>query len=150
MSVVDSGVVLGPDQVSLGVLVSAVPRDVIDPAVAGCGVAAKRSDGKLPPHVVAYLTMAMCLFPDDDYEEVATKVTGSLSRFGCWDASWTVPTSSGISQARKRVGSAVMADVFTGVAQAVATMSTRGAWLRRWRLVAIDGFDADLPDTPEN
>jgi hypothetical protein len=73
--------------------------------------------------------MGLCLFPDDDYTEVATKVTGSLSRFGCWNASWKVPTSSGISQARKRVGSPVLADVFEGVAQAVATRSTRGAWL---------------------
>ena len=141
---------LGPDQVSLGVLVSAVPRDVIDPAVAGCGVAAKRSDGKLPPHVVAYLTMAMCLFPEDDYEEVAAKVTGSLSWFGCWNASWTVPTASGITQARKRLGPKVMSEVFEGVAQAVATSDTRGGWLRRWRLVAIDGFEVDLPDTPGN
>jgi hypothetical protein len=43
-----------------------------------------------------------------------------------------------------------MADVFEGVAQPVATMSTRGAWLRRWRLLAIDGFDIDVPDTKEN
>ena len=99
---------------------------------------------------MAYLTMGLCLFPDDDYTEVATKVTGSLSRFGCWNGSWKVPTSSGISQARKRVGSQVMADVFEGVAQPVATRSTRGAWLRRWRLLAIDGFDVDVADTPEN
>ncbi|WP_275293302.1 transposase domain-containing protein, partial [Amycolatopsis sp. La24] len=79
-----SGATASPDQVSLGVLMAAVPRDVIDAAVAGCGAGARRSDGKLPPHVVAYLTMALCLFPGDDYEEVATKVTGSLSRFGCW------------------------------------------------------------------
>jgi len=32
----------------------------------------------------------------------------------------------------------------------VATMFTRGAWLRRWRLLAIDGFDVDVPDTPAN
>ena len=36
--------------------------------------------------MVAYLTMAMSLFPDDDYEEVAAKVTGSLSDWGCWNA----------------------------------------------------------------
>lgn len=66
------------DQVSLGVLVTAVPRD----AVAGCGVAARRGGGKLPAHVTAYLTMALCLFGEDDYEEVATKVTGSLDRWG--------------------------------------------------------------------
>jgi hypothetical protein len=125
-------------------------RDVVDAAVAAHGVGAKRSDGKLPPHVVAYLTMALSLFGDDDYEEVATKVTGALSRFGCWDATWTVPTSSGISQARKRLGAAVMSDIFEGVAQAVGTMDTRGAWLRQWRLVAIDGFEVDLPDTESN
>jgi len=144
------GVTLSPDQVSLGVLVSSVPRDVVDAAVAAHGVGAKRSDGKLPPHVVAYLTIALCLFGEDDYEEVATKVTGALSRFGCWDAAWAVPTSSGITQARKRLTAAVMADVFEGVAQAVATMDTRGAWLRRWRLLAIDGFEVDLPDTDSN
>jgi Insertion element 4 transposase N-terminal len=145
-----SDVVVTPDQVSIGVLVSSIPRDVIDVAVAAHGVGAKRSDGTLPAHVVAYLTMGLCLFPDDDYTEVATKVTGSLSRFGCWNASWKVPTSSGISQARKRVGAQVMADVFEGVAQPVAKRSTRGAWLRRWRLLAIDGFDADVPDTEAN
>jgi Insertion element 4 transposase N-terminal len=146
----NSDVTLSPDQVSLGVLVSSVPRDVVDAAVAARGVGAKRSDGKLPPHVVAYLTMALSLFPEDDYEEVATKATGALSRFGCWDATWSVPTSSGITQARKRVGAPVMADIFEGVAQAVATMDTRGAWLRRWRLLAIDGFEVDLPDTDSN
>lgn len=143
-------VTVTPEQVSIGVLVSSVPRDVIDVAVAAHGVGAKRSDGKLPAHVVAYLTMGLCLFPDDDYTEVATKVTGSLSRFGCWNASWKVPTSSGISQARQRVGARVLADVFAGVARPVATASTRGAWLRRWRLLAIDGFDVDVPDTPQN
>ncbi|MGH3764282.1 MAG: IS4 family transposase [Pseudonocardiaceae bacterium] len=144
------GVVVGPDQVSLGVLVAAVPRDAVDGAVAASGVGAKRSDGKLPPHVTAYLTMALCLFGEDDYEEVATKVTGSLSRWGCWDASWSVPTASGITQARKRLGPAVLPEVFERVAEPRATMLTRGAWLRGWRLLAIDGFEVDVPDTDKN
>ena len=100
-----------PDQVSLGVLVNAVPRDAVDDAVAVCGVREKRSDGKLPAHVITYLTLALCLFPDDDYEEVATKVTGSLDRWGCWNAAWTVPTASAITQARKRLGREVFAGV---------------------------------------
>ena len=62
-----SGVVVRPDQVSLGVLVAAVPRDVTGTAVAACGAGGKRAGGKLPAHVVTYLTMAMCLFPDGDY-----------------------------------------------------------------------------------
>ena len=83
---------VSPDQVSIGVLVDAVPRDAVDEVVAVCGVGERRSDGKLPAHVSAYLTLGLSLFPDDDYEEVAAKVTGSLDRFGCWDASWSVPT----------------------------------------------------------
>src|ERR1035437_7739334 len=70
------------DQVSLGVLVTAVPRDAVDAAVAACGVVQRRGGGKLPAHVTAYLTMALCLFAEDDYEEVATKVTCAAERGG--------------------------------------------------------------------
>jgi len=125
------------EQVSLGALATAVPRDAVDHAVVACGVRARRAGGKLRVHVVAYLTMALCLIAEDDYEGVAAKVTGSLSAWGCWDASWSVPTAGGITQARKRLGPKVGAEVFE-----------RGAWLRDWRLLAIAGFDVDLPDTP--
>ena len=103
---------VSPDQVSIGVLVDAVPRDAVDEVVAVCGVGERRSDGKLPAHVSAYLTLGLSLFPDDDYEEVAAKVTGSLDRFGCWDASWSVPTASAITQARKRLGREVFSELF--------------------------------------
>jgi len=52
-------VIVRPDQVSLGVLVTAVPRDAVDDAVVACGVGDRRAGGKLPAHVVAYLTMAL-------------------------------------------------------------------------------------------
>ncbi len=150
-----------PDQVTLGVLISQVPRDAVDDAVAVCGVREKRSDGKLPAHVTAYLTLALALFPDDDYEEVAARVTGSLDRFGCWDAQWTVPTSSAITQARKRLGRRVFAELFENTcgpvagrvgpaAGAAALGATRGSFLRSWRLLAIDGFEVDVPDSPAN
>ena len=32
----------------------------------------------------------------------------------------------------------------------VAGVLTRGAFLRHWRLMAIDGFELDVPDTPAN
>jgi len=149
------------DQVTLGVLISQVSREEVDAAVEVCQVREKRSDGKLPAHVTTYLTLALALFPDDDYEEVATKVTGSLDRFGCWDAAWAVPTSSGITQARKRLGRKLFAEVFERCCGPVAgdvgstaefgTLGTaRGAFLRSWRLLAIDGFEVDLPDSKEN
>src|SRR6266496_4200221 len=36
------------------------------------------------------------------------------------------------------------------VVEPVGTLDTRGAWLRGWRLLAIDGFEVDLPDTAGN
>lgn len=150
-----------PDQVTLGVLVAAVPRDAVDEAVTACGVRERRRDGKLPAHVAVYLTLGLCLFAEDDYEEVAARGTGSLDRFGCWDAHWSVPTASAITQARKRLGRQVLEEVFERVAGPVAgptgplawqtaTGAARGAFLRGWRLLAIDGFEVDLPDSPGN
>src|SRR6266542_3872826 len=125
--------VVRADQVTLGVLVSEVPRDAVDDAVAVCGVREQRSDGKLPAHVTAYLTLGLVLFPDDDYTEVAAKVTGSLDRFGCWNAGWSVPTSSAITQARKRLGRKLFAELFentcgpvAGRASPTAAMSALG------------------------
>ena len=142
-------------------LVDAVPRDAVDEAVAVCGKKERRSDGKLPAHVTTYLTLGLALFADDDYEEVAAKVTGSLDRFGCWDASWSVPTSSAITQARKRLGREVFPELFertcgpvagdaSSTAGLAALGTARGAFLRGWRLLAIDGFEVDMPDTKEN
>lgn len=74
------------DAVSLGVLTRWVPRDEIDTAIAVTGKKAKRRDGKLPPHVMVYFTMAMALFADDDYEEVLARLTDTLASWtDCWD-----------------------------------------------------------------
>ena len=153
--------VVRPDQVTLGVLVSQVPREEVEAAVAACGVGERRAGGKLPAHVAVYLTLGLALFAEDDYAEVATKVTGSLDRFGCWDAGWTVPTASGITQARKRLGRTVFAEVFerccgpvagrtSPTAARTAVGTARGSFLRGWRLLAIDGFEVDLPDSTDN
>jgi hypothetical protein len=93
------------DQISLGVLASSVPRDVIDDVVVARGRQAKRSDGKLPPHVMVYFAMAMALFAEGDYEEVAARLAGGLgSSWGCWDARWGAPTSGRITRTRERLG----------------------------------------------
>jgi hypothetical protein len=138
------------DWISLGVLASSVPRDAVDAAVAAHGRGAKRSDGKLPPHVMVYFALAMALFAAEDYEEVAARLAGTLAGWGCWDDAWSVPTSGGIAQARQRLGAEPVADLFAGVARPVADQLTRGAFLGPWRLMAIDGFEWDAPDTPAN
>jgi Insertion element 4 transposase N-terminal len=60
------------------------PGDVIDDVVAAAERQAKRSDRKLPRHVMVYFAMAMALFAYDDYEEVAVRLAGTLGSWGCW------------------------------------------------------------------
>jgi len=138
------------DWISVGVLASSVPRDGVDEAVMAAGRAARRSDGKLPPHVMVYFAMALALLAGEDCEEVATRLTETLASWGCWDQSWATPTSGGITQARKRLGPEPLELLFGTVAVPVAGSLTRGAFLRGWRLMAIDGFTLDVPDTPAN
>jgi hypothetical protein len=72
-----------------------------------------------------------------------------------------VPTASAISQARKRLGRKVLPELFeatcgpvagdvSAMAGLTAVGTARGAFLRGWRLLAVDGFDVDVPDTPAN
>ena len=138
------------DWISLGVLASSVPRDVVDEAVGAAGKGAKRAGGRLPPHVMVYFVMALALFADEDYEEVAARLAGALQAWGCWDDGWEVPTSGGITQARKRLGPEPMAGVFGQVAVPVAEDDTAGAFLGGWRLMSVDGMEWDVPDTPAN
>jgi hypothetical protein len=49
-----------------------------------------------------------------------------------------------------RLGSQPLNEVFSQVAVPVADLLTRGAFLGAWRLMAIDGFEWDMPDTKEN
>jgi hypothetical protein len=149
-----TGVVAGSgvltDWISLGVLASWVPRDAVDDAVEAAGKGARRAGGKLPPHVMVYLVMALALFADDDYEEVAARLTETLRAWGCWDDGWEVPTSGGITQARQRLGPEPLAGVFGQVAAPVADLDTEGAFLGGWRLMSVDGMEWDVPDSGPN
>ena len=136
------------DFVSLGVLASRVPRDAVDEAVEVTGKAARRRSGKLPPHVVVYLVMALALFAEEDYDEVVELLTGALRGWRSWDGRWEPPR-----RARSpRPGSAwePMAELFTRVAEPAAGMDTEGTFLGRCRLMSVNGTELEAPDTPAN
>src|SRR5260370_12902656 len=56
----------------------------------------------------------------------------------------------GITQARQRLGHEPLRELFAQVAVPVADADTEGAFLGPWRLMTIDGFEWDVPDTKEN
>jgi Insertion element 4 transposase N-terminal len=138
------------DLVSLGVLASRVSRDAVDDAVEATGKTARRRGGKLPPHVVVYLVMALALFADEDYEEVVERLTGALRSWGSWDQRWEPPTKGAVTQARQRLGPEPVAELFAQVAEPVAGLDSEGAFLGPWRLMSVDGTELDVPDTPGN
>jgi Insertion element 4 transposase N-terminal/Transposase DDE domain len=137
------------DRISLGVLAEVVPRDVIEEVLDNTGRREKRAR-LLPAHVMVRFCQAMCLFPDDDYEEVMRKLVGSLRGMRSWSDSWHVPSTSAITQARQRLGAAPLRELFERVVVPLAGSGTKGGWLRSRRLMAIDGFVLDVPDTEAN
>lgn len=122
---------------SVGVLVDAVPRDAVDEAVAACGVRERRSDGKLPAHVSAYLTLGLSLFPRTTTRRSRRRSPGRWMSFGCWDASWSAPPAG-------RLGWEVFAELFERTCGRVAgALEKVGTRFRR--AVAEFAAASDIP-----
>jgi hypothetical protein len=70
------------------------------------------------------------------------------------DARIKVAGTSGISQARERIGSEVMERLHDEAVAPIAVrgkaQTTKGAWYRKWRIVSIDGSTLDVADVGGN
>ena len=137
------------DHLAIGVLTGLIHRDIVDDVIRECGKRGKRSR-LLPAHVVMYYVLALNLFFGEAYEEVMRQLVNGLRFLGNWRDSWTVPSTSAISQARTRLGEAPMKLLFERIAVPMARAGTRGSWLRGLRVMAIDGLVLDVPATPDN
>ncbi|WP_433272255.1 IS4 family transposase [Actinosynnema sp. CS-041913] len=101
-------------------------------------------------HMMVSFCLAMCLFSDDDYEEVMRKLVGSLEFMRAWRDGWSMPSTAAITLARQRLGEEPLKELFSRSAVPVAAADTRGAWSGTRRLMAVDGFVLDVADTPGN
>jgi hypothetical protein len=137
------------DRIAIGVLTATFPPELVDRVVAQTG-RTERRHRLLPARVVVYFTLAMCLFGQVGYEEVARLLVGGLAWARRWRTSWQVPATSSLTRARARLGPAPLEALFAEVAGPVATPATQGAWYRAWRVVSMDGTCLDVPDTPAN
>jgi hypothetical protein len=137
------------DRVAIGVLTTTFPPGLVDRVVAQTG-RAERRHRLLPARVVVYFVLAMCLFGQVGYEEVARLLVGGLAWARRWRTSWQVPTTGSLTRARARLGPAPLKALFAEVAGPVADGGTRGAWYRDWRVVSMDGTCLDVPDTLAN
>lgn len=137
------------DHVGLGVVSARFDRDLLEEVLNRTDRKEKRSR-RLPAHVMIRYVIAMGLFAAESYDEVMRRLVGNLRRLGSWNDDWQVPTKSAITQARQRLGVEPMKALFERAAVPIAGPGTKGAWLARRRLMAIDATSFDVADTEQN
>ena len=137
------------DLVSVGVLTRVFPPAVVDEVVEAAG-RTQRRHRSLPARVMAYFAIGMGLYSEGSYEDVLAQLTDGLSWASGWAEEYPLPSKSAIFQARQRLGSQPVADLFARVAAPLAGADTPGSWLAGLRLVAVDGTCLDVADTPAN
>jgi hypothetical protein len=140
------GVKRGP-VVSLGAVMQFFPLDEIRRILIATGRQSRRIR-KLPAELMVYWTVACGLFVSAGGREVLRRV---LKRKSGWlDELEELASESALSQARTRLGSAAVQQIYDTIVRPLATRATIGAWFRRWRVVSIDATIFDVADSAAN
>ncbi len=129
---------------------TAIPATAIEQAIATTKADEERRRS-LPAQLVVCLVIAMSLWSRDSMRDVLKNLVDGLSvgwiKVGKY---WRVPCKSAITQARQRLGSRAISQLFHQVVKPMATGETLGAFLNGLRIVVIDGSCFDIPDSEEN
>jgi Insertion element 4 transposase N-terminal/Transposase DDE domain len=102
----------------------------------------RRHYDRLPAWFVTWFVVALSLFSKDSYRQVFKH----LQRF----QPGGTPGRNTLAQARQSLGCAPLRLLARRVVGLLGTPDTPGAFYRGLRLMALDGFVLDLPDTPAN
>jgi hypothetical protein len=129
---------------------TAIPATAIEQAI-GKTKANEERNRSLPAQLVVCLVIAMSLWSSDSMRDVLKNLIDGLAE--AWvkvGKYWRVPCKSAITQARQRLGTRVMSQLFHQLVKPMATEETLGAFLNGLRIVVIDGTCFDIPDSNEN
>lgn len=102
----------------------------------------KRRSLKCPAYLMVWFTIAMWLYGNDNYTQVFRWMHRFSKKF--------TPTSSALTQARAKIGVAIMARVYRKVVQCLCSEDTPESFYAGKRLVAVDGFVLNLADSEDN
>jgi len=123
----------------LGELTQVIPFEMVDAALDTTG-ATQRRLRRLPSRVVVYLLVAGALFAEQGWRQVWARLTANLA------TPVPRPAGSSLVQAMRRVGPAPLRELFTLLAGPGLTPARFAGRL----VVAIDGTQIPIPDTPAN
>ncbi|WP_369265202.1 IS4 family transposase [Streptomyces sp. R35] len=129
------------DHVRLGVVTRWVTPELVADVLEKCGVRDKKP-GALPAGFMVYFTLALALFQQDSYDDVAEQLVGRIA-----ELSGSIPNKSSFTRARRRLGPLVLETMFRELAGPLAPVGLGRAFYRGMRLAAVDGFVLDAPDT---
>ena len=136
------------DHISLGVLTTQFPLELVEQVLFETERCSQR-ERDLPAHVMVYYVIALALYAEVSTREVLRCLTEGARWLGDPTAT-TMPSKSGISQARTRLGAAPLEALYRAVVAPVAQEGTPGAWYRGWRVMSLDGTTLDVGDTAAN
>ncbi len=125
------------------------PPDLVDEVIEAAGRTQRRHRA-LPARVMAYFAIGIGLYSEGSYEDVLAQLTDGLSWASGWAEEYPLPSKSAIFQARQRLGSQPLADLFARVAKPLGGPDTPGVWVAGRRLVAVDGTCLDVADSVVN
>jgi len=137
------------DLLNIGAVTSRFPLDQIRAILKETGRESKR-ERALPAHVLVYYVIALGLYRSQDTCEVLRVLKQGLKGLPGKKAPVKTAGKSAISQARSRLGAEPMKRLYETVVKPVASAKTQGAFYRKWRVVALDGFTLEVPDTEAN
>ena len=136
------------DHLSLGVLTAQFPMELVEQVLFETERCSER-ERALPAHLMIYYAIALALYAEVSTREVLRCVVEGARWLGD-PTTTTMPSKSGISQARTRLGSAPLEALYRRVVTPVADAGTPGAWYRGWRVMSLDGTTLDVGDTVAN
>jgi hypothetical protein len=137
------------DLKNIGALTTRFPVDRVHEVLAATERTSERVRD-LPAHVMMYYVIALGLFRPQDTREVLRLLQEGLKAIFGTRRPVKTAAKSAISQARTRLGVEPVKRLYDEVVRPVATKKTLGAWYREWKVVALDGFTLEVPDTEAN
>ena len=138
-----------PDRISIGVLARTFPTSVLDEVIEAAGVRELRYR-RLPARLMIVFTLACWLFMRSGYGLVLSKLADAQALVGAGWGDWQVPWTGSITKAKAKIGAEPFRLLFARTAVPAGTVDTPGVFYAGLRVVTVDGFTLDVPDTDEN